>query len=74
MAGAHACPYCGVAFEGAEGAPPPRPPTPNADPEVLRLIRGGNKIGAIKRYRELTGLGLKESKEAIDEIEARLRR
>lgn len=34
--------------------------------ELERLIRAGEKILAIKRYREETGLGLKESKDAID--------
>ena len=69
MAGAHGCPYCGVSFEGA---PPPRP-NPNADPEIVRLIRATNKIEAIKRYREMTGLGLRESKDAVEAIEATLR-
>jgi sugar lactone lactonase YvrE len=38
--------------------------------EVVDLIHRGNKIGAIKVYREITGMGLKESKEAIEAIEA----
>lgn len=33
----------------------------------------GNKIEAIKIHRECTGLGLKESKDAIDSLEAELR-
>lgn len=36
------------------------------DPIVQAEIAKNSKIGAIKRYRELTGLGLKESKDAID--------
>lgn len=39
--------------------------------EVARLVRSGNKIEAIKRYREATGLGLAESKAAIDAFETR---
>lgn len=35
--------------------------------EVLRLIRAGNKIGAIKLYREKTGVGLKEAKDAVEQ-------
>lgn len=31
-----------------------------------QLVRAGRKIEAIKRYRELTGLGLREAKDAID--------
>ncbi|MBI1279908.1 MAG: hypothetical protein GC179_17410 [Anaerolineaceae bacterium] len=36
------------------------------DEIVQTEIARGNKIGAIKRYRELTGLGLKDAKDAID--------
>jgi ribosomal protein L7/L12 len=34
--------------------------------EVRALIRRGDLIGAIKLYREKTGLGLKESKDAVE--------
>jgi ribosomal protein L7/L12 len=44
---------------------------PDGDLAAIRaLIAQGNKIGAIKRVRELTGLGLKEAKDAVDAIEA----
>ncbi len=33
---------------------------------VEDLLRAGQKIAAIKLYRELTGLGLRESKEAVE--------
>lgn len=36
--------------------------------EVLELSQRGNKIGAIKRYREETGVGLKEAKDAVDRL------
>ncbi|GKX65913.1 ribosomal protein L7/L12 [Inconstantimicrobium mannanitabidum] len=36
--------------------------------ELLTLISEGKKIQAIKTYRMLTGIGLKEAKEYIDEI------
>jgi ribosomal protein L7/L12 len=36
---------------------------------ILELLRQGNKIEAIKLYRALTGLGLKEAKDAVDEME-----
>jgi ribosomal protein L7/L12 len=36
------------------------------DPELLEALAAGKKILAIKRYRELTGASLKESKEAVD--------
>jgi large subunit ribosomal protein L7/L12 len=35
---------------------------------VLDQVRNGNKIGAIKQYREETGVGLKEAKDAIDRL------
>jgi large subunit ribosomal protein L7/L12 len=40
----------------------------DSDPQVLELIANGRKIQAIKRYRELTGLGLKEAKDAVDRL------
>ena len=36
--------------------------------EVSALLAGGNKIEAIKRVRELTGLGLKEAKDYVDRL------
>ncbi len=38
--------------------------------ELAELLKQGQKIEAIKIYRELTGLGLKESKEDMEELEA----
>jgi ribosomal protein L7/L12 len=38
--------------------------------EVAELVRAGRKIEAIKRYREATGLGLAESKAAVDAFES----
>ncbi|MBL8062961.1 MAG: hypothetical protein JNK32_08090 [Anaerolineales bacterium] len=47
--------------------------TPNAiDPRIIDLLRRGNKIEAIKIYRELTNTGLAEAKAAIDRIDAGL--
>jgi ribosomal protein L7/L12 len=37
--------------------------------EIHQLLERGNKIEAIKIYRDRTGLGLKESKDVIDEME-----
>lgn len=36
--------------------------------EIERLVRAGNKIEAIKLFRQLTGAGLKESKDVIDKL------
>ncbi len=38
-------------------------------PQIQEALRRGNKIEAIKIYRELTGVGLAEAKEAIDRAE-----
>ena len=38
------------------------------DPRVLELIQGGKEIQAIKLYRELTGAGLAEAKDAVDRL------
>ena len=37
--------------------------------KVWSLLNSGNKIEAIKAYREMTGLGLKEAKDEIDRME-----
>jgi ribosomal protein L7/L12 len=36
--------------------------------EVNGLVRDGKKIQAIKVYREATGAGLKEAKEAVEKL------
>jgi ribosomal protein L7/L12 len=38
------------------------------DPEVLYLVQQGNVIEAIKRYREMTGVGLAEAKRYVDQL------
>jgi DNA-binding beta-propeller fold protein YncE len=62
----------------AGSAPPAKPPAPSLDNlfgqaarlgELGQLIRSGNKIGAIKLYRELFGVGLKEAKDAVERLE-----
>ncbi len=39
------------------------------DHQVLDLLTQGQKIGAIKRVRELTGVGLKEAKDFVEMLE-----
>ncbi len=41
--------------------------------ELAELIINRRKIDAIKLYREETGLGLKESKEAVEALEQEMR-
>lgn len=48
-------------------------PTVGVPEQVLAKIRSGQKVEAIKLYRELTGRGLKESHELIEEIDKRIR-
>lgn len=49
------------------GTPAVAPPS---EAGVRRLLAAGDKIGAIKQYRELTGLGLKEAKDAVEAMDA----
>ncbi len=42
----------------------------NIDEELINLILQGKKIKAIKRYRMVTGIGLKEAKDYIDSLDA----
>ncbi len=43
------------------------------DPRLIELIQSGKKIEAIKLYRELTGYGLAEAKDAVDNLESTYR-
>jgi hypothetical protein len=71
-------PAAGYAAQPAAGFPAPPPAgyaapgaagDPGASPEVLAAIRSGKMIVAIKIYRELTGVGLKEAKLAVEAIQ-----
>lgn len=42
--------------------------TKDVKDELISLISEGNKIKAIKRCRMVTGLGLKEAKEYVDQL------
>lgn len=44
-----------------------------SDEEIRQCLLKGNKIQAIKLYRQQTGLGLREAKEAIDRLEQMVR-
>lgn len=43
------------------------------DPEIQALVRQGKKIEAIKRLRDQTHMGLAQAKDAIEEIEGRIK-
>jgi ribosomal protein L7/L12 len=49
------------------------PGDPASYPEVVNAIQRGKVIEAIKIYRELTGLGLREAKQACDAAARTLR-
>ena len=71
-------------FDASLSAPPPLPSMLGAIIEnarelraeersaIVAALRRRNKIEAIKLYREATGLGLAESKTAVEEIERNL--
>jgi len=42
-----------------------------ADAEIATLVRAGEKLEAIKRYRALHGVDLKAAKEAVEAIASR---
>jgi ribosomal protein L7/L12 len=52
----------------------PDPDTPQASvlAEAEQWLRQGKKIEAVKAYRERTGVGLKEAKDVVDDLERRL--
>lgn len=53
--------------DAADSATNAAPQQGLVDPDELqRLIRTGQKLQAIKYYRETTGMGLKEAKDAVD--------
>ena len=43
--------------------------TASRDEATLDLIRRGRKIEAIKRLRDMTGLGLREAKDAVEALQ-----
>ena len=49
------------------------PPPPDNSAPIREALFAGNKIQAIKLHREQTGIGLKESKDAMDKLETELR-
>ena len=48
-------------------------PTVGVSEEVLSLVRAGNKVEAIRLYRDATGKTLREAHERIEQIDRRIR-
>jgi ribosomal protein L7/L12 len=46
-------------------------PYANVPREIAEAVRAGQKIKAIKLYRETAGVGLKEAKDFIEEVQRR---
>ncbi len=53
-------------------APEAKQLTSDAMSQVEEFILRGKKIEAIKAYREATGMGLKESKDAVEALQRKL--
>ena len=49
----------GVPYEAASAAAPP---------EVVELIEAGDRMGALRKYRELTGADVETAQEAIAKL------
>lgn len=43
-------------------------PNQDVDPQVMELVKAGQKIEAIKLYREQTGAGLKDAKDYVESL------
>ncbi len=53
--------HLGVSYDGA--------PDAGVSPEIMELVRRGDKLRAIRAFREETGVGLREAKEFIESLE-----
>ena len=65
--GAQRCPHCGAWLSQQPDAPEPNPDS--LEDAIRSLLAQGQKIAAIKLYREQTGVGLAEAKNAVERIE-----
>lgn len=59
------------AAERGNRSDPRNLPDDEFERDLLELVKSGQKIEAIKHHRERTGLGLKESKDAVEALAAR---
>ncbi|MGD0515905.1 MAG: ribosomal protein L7/L12 [Thermoguttaceae bacterium] len=61
------CKRCGGPIPLEENARPEVPPG-SLEEQVLGLMRASKKIEAVKLYREMTGAGLKEAVDAVEDL------
>ncbi len=59
------------AQESAPASEEPLPDLNSLEGQVLVLMQGQQKIRAIKLYREQTGVGLKQAKDAVEALAAK---
>jgi ribosomal protein L7/L12 len=59
------------AIERGQPFPTPAGADPSFERELVSLLGEGKKIEAIKRYRERTGAGLKEARDAVEGLAVR---
>ncbi len=64
---AQRCPHCGAWLSQQQDSP--KPNFDSLEDAVRSLLTQGQKIAAIKLYREQTGVGLAEAKSAVERIE-----
>ena len=67
--GSRYCPHCGAAINSDEGASRGEQES-SKERELRSLLQQGRKIEAIKLYREQTGAGLADAKNAIEAMQA----
>jgi len=74
QAGSASCHYCQavIAWPGAPGVAAQRPGPGGMPPGVVEALRAGNKIEAIKIYRESRNSSLLEAKNAVEALERKL--
>jgi large subunit ribosomal protein L7/L12 len=53
--------------------PVPPEQSPALDEDLRALLLQGRKIEAVKRYRQQTGVGLAQAKNAVDALEEKLK-
>jgi large subunit ribosomal protein L7/L12 len=58
----------------AKTPPPPPPPKAKTSFDVVLVASGNNKLALVKLLKDLIGLGLKESKDAVDKAPSVLKR
>ncbi len=73
--GVDRCEKCGTWID-SQGEQPAQTPSDTAPPDefeaqLLAELQAGRKISAIKLYREKTREGLKEAKDAVEELAAK---